>query len=261
MFRTIKKLVLSLLSILGLSFLIWVVLLLNPNMVYSNTTIVDNVSVYHNLSLDKEAEATIRKALEIISLSEIYDDQLQISLCMNDHNFYPKLHPTPGGTAYAFLNKTIIYRSKPDIKNNTAEFSWVENNYELRKYDLTYLLAHEFMHNVQHDYDSKYQILSTLGKINWKLEGHADYIAREFKNDGLLLDKIEKLLYEENQEHVGVPVFKIEDGTIQNLAYFKYALLIQYLMEEKQMDFSQICALDSDLDELYADMIEWSQTK
>jgi len=235
--------------------------MLNPNYVYSNKTHVDNITVYHNSDLEKEAESIIIDAINIISSSSIYDDQLQISLCMNDNSFYPNLHPFAGGTAYAFLNKTVIYRSQPNFMNNTAEFSWKENNYEKRKYNLTILLAHEFMHNLQHNYDPKYQITSTVGKINWKLEGHADYIARQFKNDGQLLAKIENYLFQEKQEHVGVPVFITEDGTIQNLAYYKYAIVIQYLMEEEKMNFSQICKLQTSLDELYTRMITWSQSQ
>ncbi len=100
-----------------------------------------------------------------------------------------------------------------------------------------------------------------MGKINWKLEGYAEYIAREFKNDGKLSDKIQRYLAEENKEHIGIPVFEIEDGTKQSLAYYKYALVTQYLMQEKQLNFHQICELDKYLDKIYTEMIEWSKNK
>lgn len=255
--KILKKILLSSLSILGISFLSWTIFLLNPSLSYANQTQVGQITIHHNFQLETETEQVLRAAIDIISSSSIYDKDLNIEFCLNDDKLYPNLNPLAGATAYAFLNKTVIYHSKPNFEKNTAEFKWASNNYELRKYNLTILLAHEFMHNFQYNHNPKYQITSALGKINWKLEGHADYIARSFKNDGLLKEKIDKYLQEENKEHVGVPVFILEDGTIQNLSYFKYALVIQYLTEVKQLNYDQICEDQSSLDELYAEMLEW----
>ncbi len=260
MLNIIKKIILSSLSILGISTFVWIVLLLNPNMVYSSSTQIDNVTVYHNHELEAEAKGVIQEAIKIIGTSSIYDDQIEVSMCMNDGSYYPELYPFAAATAYAFLNKTVMYNSTPSFRDNITEFSWAVNEYETRKYNLTYLLAHEFMHNVQYDYNAKYQICSTFGKINWKLEGHADYIARKFKNDGLLASKINNYLFQVKHGHKGVPVFTLEDGTIQNLSYYKYALVIQYLFEEKGMNYNQICQLETSLDMLYFDMIEWSNS-
>ena len=99
-----------------------------------------------------------------------------------------------------------------------------------------------------------------MGSLNWKLEGHAEYIAREFKGDGLLKAKIDKFLLEEQKEFKGLPVFELEDGTQQILSYYKYALAIQYLMEEKGLDFEQICSYETDLDVLFDEMIDWKNT-
>jgi len=259
--KTIKKIVISSLSILGISTLTWIILLLNPNMVYSNSTTIDNVTIYHQLELDPETSAVLTNALKIIRSSDIYDPEIEIDLCLNDHSFYPSLYPFAGATAYAFLDKTVFYNSTPRFDKNIAEFTWPINNNETRKYNLTYLIAHEFMHNVQHHYDSRYQIKSTVGKINWKLEGHADYIARQFKNDGRLKEKITKYLFEKDKEHVGVPVLSYEDGTIQNLFYYKYAVVIQYLFEERNLTFGEVCKLEEPLDQLFDEMIEWSRSE
>jgi len=259
MIKIIKRIVLSSLSILGISFLIWTVFLLNPNLSYANQTKIDNVIIYHNQELEEGTELIIRNALSIIKNADIYDKNLDIQLCLNDDKIYPKLYPFAGGTAYAFLNKTVIFASKPNFKNNYTEFSWEVNNNEVRKWNLTSLLAHEFMHNLQHNHNSSYYIKSTLGNLNWKFEGHAEYIAREFKNDNRLKYKIGTYLIEETKEHVGIPVFQLDNGTIQSLSYFKYALVIQYLMEIKELDFDKICELELPLDYLYKEMINWNE--
>lgn len=259
MIKIIKKIVLSSLSVLGISFLTWTVFLLNPTLSYANQTQIDNVLIYHNQELEEGTELIIRNALSIIENAAIYDKNLDIQLCLNDDEIYPNLYPFAGATAYAFLNKTVIYASKPSFKDNYTEFSWEINKHQSRKYNLTSLLAHEFMHNVQHNHHPNYYIKSTLGHINWKLEGHAEYIAREFKHDNRLKDKIEIYLIEEKKEHVGVPVIELNDGTIQNLSYFKYALVIQYLIEIKTLAFDEICELEIPLDDLYREMIDWNE--
>lgn len=262
MLRVIKKIILSSVSILGISFLFWIVFLLNPNLSYANKTQFGMVAVYHNNALDEQTEALIDAAIHIIKDSELYDNEISIQLCLNDDSIYPNLYPFAGGPmAYAMLNKTIVKNCKIQFDENVVETQWEVNNNELRTFNLTWLLAHEFMHNLQYHAKSNYVMTSTLGKINWKLEGHAEYISRQFKNDGKLKEKISKFLEEQKKEHNGLPVFELDDGTRQIFSYFKYALVIQYLIEEKEMDFNQICDDERNLDKLYSEMIEWVENK
>ncbi len=256
--KTMIKIVLSAMSILGISFLIWLVFLLNPSLSYAEQTQFGQITVYHNQDLMEGTGLILQDAIDIIKRADIYDESLRIQLCLHDDKLYPKLFPFAGGTAYAFFTKAVVYASEPNFQDNSASFKWEVNNYELRKYNLTRLLAHEFMHNVQYYHDPSYQILSTLGAINWKLEGHAEYISREFKNDGLLKDKIAKYLLEEGKEHVGFPVFTLADGTIQILPYFKYALVIQYLMEIEGLNFDQIASLEPAIDKPFEEMMKWN---
>lgn len=259
MLKTLRKILLSSLSILGVSFTCWVVLLLNPSLAYSNSTSFESVMVYHNTQLSPEMGAVLNKAVDLVRSSEIYHNDFHFTLCMNEDAFYPNLYPFAGATAYAFLDKAVFYHGTPNFERDRLEFKWEINNFEPREFELSTLIAHEFMHNLQQDFDAKYYVLSTLGKLNWKFEGHAEYIAREFKNDGQLKTKITKFLIEEKREYVGIPVFELEDGTIQNLSYFKNALVVQYLMEEKGINFKEVCDLEIGLDQLYSEMIEWSE--
>lgn len=257
MFNTIKKVLLSSLSILGICSIVWLCLFLNPNYLYANSTTIENVTIHHNKDLAPEASVIVNNALEIIKSSALYDKDFSIDFCLNDNAIYPKLHPLASGIAYAFLNKTVIYASQPDFENNLATYTWEINNNEFRKYNLTALIAHEFMHNFQYHHNPNYYNTTTFGKLNWKFEGHADFISRKFKNDDLLIDKITFYLKEEKKEHVGIPVFTLSDGTIQILTYFKYALVVQYLLEEKEMSFQQLCDSERPLDEVYNDMLIW----
>jgi len=260
MIKTIKKVILGSLSILGISTLIWTVFLLNPSLSYANQTKFDKVTVFHNQDLDSGTELVLKNAMEIIKRSALYDEQYHIELCLNDDTIYPNLHPFVGGPlAYALFNKTIIKNCSPKFDKNLAEAQWEINENELRKFDLTYLLAHEFTHNLQFHKNVNYVISTTLGNINWKLEGHAEYIARGFKQDGKLSSKIDKYLIEESNKHIGIPVFEIEDGTKQSLSYYKYALVVQYLLEIKKLDYNQICELETSLEEIFVEMVKWHE--
>ena len=255
--KTIKKVIISLLSVLVICCLLWSVLFFNPNLLYANQTHFGKVTIFHNQKLDERTEVVIKDVIELLKSSELYDKNLNIQLCLNDNKIYPIFHITHGQpVAYSIFNKTIIKNGKIKFNENVAEVQWPGTN-ELRKYNLTMLLAHEFTHNLQRNANFFYVLRTGLGKINWKLEGNADYISRGFKNDGRLKDKIEKYLIEENNEHNGLPAIKDEFGSYLTKGYYKYALIVQYLIEIKKMNFNQICELDTNVHEIYSEMLDW----
>lgn len=255
--KFIKRIVLSSLSVLGIGFSFWMIMFLNPELVYAKSHRVENVTIHYNHDLEAGTEEVIKNALEIIRTSTLFDENIEIELCLNDDTFYPKLHPLAGGIAYTIFNKAILNDCRPKFDENIAENRWRINDFQLRKSDLTWLLAHEFNHVLQWDKHTSWVLKNTLGKISWKLEGHSEYISRKFKDDGLLKEKIDFLMLEFAKEHVGIPVFELEDGTIQNLAYFKYGLVFQYLTEQENLSFAQVLDDQRTLTEVYAAMLTW----
>ena len=259
MIKTIKKVLLSALSVLGVSVLIWVMVALNPNWVYAHETQVDFVTIHHNNDLEEGTVEVVNAAISIIEKSELYHEKIRLDLCLNDDSWYPRVNPLVGKPlGYAMVDKTVLYACETNFKENLATTEWAINNYELRRFDLTYLIAHEFTHNLQNDFDFGYVFKSTFGKINWKLEGHADYVSRKFRDDGKLREKITRLLEEEHKEHTGLPVFDLEDGTKQILSYFKYSLMVQYLYEVENLSYDEICADQRSLNEVYDAMNDWN---
>ncbi len=261
MIRTIKRVFLASISVLGVSLLVWVLVALNPNWVYAHETKVDFVTIYHDDALRAEADGIVRSALEIIKSSDLYNEDISIDLCLNDNRFYPKIHPLVGAPlAYAMLDKTVLSNCKINFAENRVETQWSANNYELRKFDLTWLLAHEMTHNLQNNVDFLYVLKTAFGSINWKLEGHAEYVSRAYKDDGKLKERIAKLKVEEGKEHIGFPVMKLEDGTMQILSYLKYAIAIQYMHEVENLDYTQICNDQRSLDDIFLEIHAWHKT-
>lgn len=258
--KSIKKVLLSSISILGLSCLIWVLLILNPSWSYANKTQFDIVTVYHNNNLEQQTKDVIIDAIALIKKSPLFNEKIRIDLCLNDDKLYPKLNPMVGQPyAYANLNKTVFKNCDVKFDENILETRWEVNKFEHRKFDLTTVLAHEFTHNLQYKTDFWYVVSGPLGKRNWRLEGHAEFVSLDFSGDGLLKEKVANYVIEETKEHAGLPVFNREDGTKQIFSYYKYALVYQYLTEVKGMNYKQICNLETDLTTLYADMVDWSK--
>lgn len=251
--KLLKKGILSLFSLLGLSVLFWIVVMLHPGIVYANSTQFGQVTVYHDQPLEAETGKVLENALAIMKKSDLYREDISIQLCLNDGSFYPELHPLRGGLAYAFLNKSVIYGSKPDFAEGTSSFQWKINHNELRKADLTWLLAHEFTHNLQWNLDW----LFVMKYDFWKGEGYAEYISRQWQNDGKLREKIQQYEDAKNQKHKGIPVFILNNGTIQTQSYFQYAIMTQYLIEQQGMDWDQICKDERTMDEVYSEMLAW----
>ncbi|MEM9546779.1 MAG: collagenase [Bacteroidota bacterium] len=258
MLKTFKRVVLGSLSVLGISLVIWILIALNPNWVYAHQTEIEFITVFHDEELQEGTEQVLYSAIDLIKESALYHKDITIDLCLNDNSFYPKINPLVRlATAYAMLDKTVLRDCSPNFSANRIETKWAVNNHEKRKFDLTWLLAHEFTHNLQYDYDTYYMINSTLGKINWRLEGHAEYISRAYKNDGLLAEKIDYYLHEKEKEYSGLPVVKLENGTLQVLSYLKYATMIQYMMEVEKFSFQQIIDDNREESDVYTAMLAW----
>lgn len=240
MVKSLKKIILSLCSIFGLSILFWVIFLMNPSLSYAHQTTFEKITVHHNQELAPETAEILARAYEKIKFSALFDPNMQIQLCMNDGTRYPNLHPLAGGLAYSFLNISVLYRSTPLFHENRASFAWEENGGETRYYDLVELLAHEFTHNLQGEKDWAHALKYDV----WKIEGYAEYVARQERlKSKSLKEHIHILLQEEAKTHVGIPRVLLEDGTGWTLSYYRYCLLVQYLIEEKGMNYPQI--LDS----------------
>lgn len=256
MIKNIKRILLGALSVLLLSTLVWVLVLLNPSWSYAHQTNFGPITVHHNQGLAPAMENILHDAIEIIKQSELYTEDFKVDLCMNDGSRFPEFHPFSGGLAYAFLDKAVFYNAKPDFTNNRALNTNPGPNQVHKTSNLTWLLAHEFTHNLQFNWN----VLFPLSYEFWQQEGYAEYISRQWKNDGLLPEKIEILVKESAKDRQGFPVvFLNPDGTTQLLSYYKYGLMVQYLFEVEGLTFESLGDDKRSFEEVYEKMINWSR--
>ncbi|MBS2212722.1 collagenase [Carboxylicivirga mesophila] len=254
--RILIKFIVTLISLLVVFFATYAILFFNPSLSYSNKTQLGQVTIYHNLELEEKTSDIINAAIELTKSSELYDESMPIKLCFNDDNIYPHLYPMDSTPAFALSNAVILKKGDYQFNKNLVVVYYEENDF-YQHLDLTWLLAHEFTHSLQFNADLDYMKKTTRGKINWKVEGYAEYISRNYKGDGRLKEKIDDYLVKSKNGQDPVKIIVDNDGTKQVHSYNKYGLMVQYLMEVKDMDYFKICEFEISRDQVFLEMMEW----
>ena len=175
-----KKLFLRISLLIFLTLTSLVVILLFPQLSYGKATQFEQITIYHNQSLNPEYESILAESLRLIQQAEIYDSDFTIDLCLDDGSFYPNIMRKIKGDAfgYGYANKAVIA-----CEINFEEDAAWRNG---KNWGLTQLIAHEMLHCYQfHDIG-----FSTLNTPFWKLEGYPEYVLKKIP----LEEGYEKLL-------------------------------------------------------------------
>ena len=252
--KLIKKFLIGSFSLIGISFIVWLVLLLNPSLMYANQTKVGKVRIHHNQPLAPEMKAVVAQSIEIVKRSELYDADKNIDLCLNDGKYINLLKQlSDGGVAATLLNNVGIFE---DINpaENYAYWHWETNRNELRKWHLAELIAHEMTHVYQYN-QNKFMPLQI---DNWKVEGYAEYMSRV--NRGDLKTNVLRLIEEEQKTTKGLPWVVFEDGTGSPTYYFQNWLMMEYMMTIKSMTYLEVAADKTALEVVKNEMIEWAKS-
>lgn len=253
--KKLLKRLLGIFSIFGISFLTWVAILLNPSFVYAHQTTVGKVIIHHNQALPDGLDERLEEGFALVEKSALYDPSYNIHLCMNDGHIYAKLvswYKGPG-IAYTLLDNVAL-NTDISVRGNYAEWQWEINNGVSRRWKLNELIAHEFTHAYQYNYAVK----MALQQPFWKVEGYAEYIARQDR--GKLTDNIDKYLKAKQEETGNWDWITFEDGTGVSYLYLKSWLLVQYLMEEEGLSFEQLLADEREMETVEIAMQKWEET-
>ncbi|MEJ7830179.1 MAG: hypothetical protein WKF91_18360, partial [Segetibacter sp.] len=148
-------------------------IILKPTLTYANKTTHNIYIIYHNKALDQALKTRLDQAIQLVSTSELYNQNLKLDICLNDGSKYPEIVATLGGRAFArgFYDKVVLF-GKADFQNNFVEL----NRY---KWNLTQLLAHEMTHCFQFDKRGFCKSKPIANIANWKWEGYPEYVARQ----------------------------------------------------------------------------------
>ena len=231
--QTIRKWVTRLLAtgILSVGMLVGIVL--NPAVLYANQTVVNHHTVYHNAPLNESFLSSFWDAFNSIEKSSLYNEEVELEICLDDGSFYPVLMEKLQGRAFGwgFYNKVVL-RGEANYQANTVEI----NRY---KWNLTQLIAHEATHCLQFINFGLWQSNPIADYPDWKWEGYAEYVARDAIDQRNLVKNITRKIKQGQTDPDGWAI-TFSDGTIAPRSYYQSWLLMHYCLDVKEMNYQTL---------------------
>lgn len=224
--------------ILGIG-LIYLSILIYPNLLFANHYDYKNYEIYSDNPIPENIENVLDDAINRIEFSELYDpnENFRLYLCNDNWRFYFFTRNNNAGGVVNFIISGNIFIRENDVANNEIipPKSWRNS---LVDRPLSYFISHETIHSLQRKYD-RFLILTTPVEI---IEGYAEYIAKRKTNnlDALISD------YRANSSTMNP----------KNGLYDKYNLYVHYLIEKKGYNFERIINEQPDIEKTLSELIE-----
>jgi len=207
----------------------FVLLLSFPQLLFAHQATYKNFRVYSREPLDQSINAVLDKAEARLAMSPINDDTVKPKVFLtNSYGFYRGLSLNIGwnsfGKGYALLPTSNVFINKSDAARDTVFRDAPTNNAR----SLSGVIAHEVTHLLIR---KRYGYWRNVIMPAWKKEGYAEYVAGG-----------STLSYEE-----GVKMWKNnpKDGT--GYQYFKYHMLVKYLLEQEKISVDDLFNRDFDV--------------
>src|SRR4029077_4471568 len=204
-------------------------LLIFPQILFAHEISYGNVAVYSREPLDQNIDAVLDKAEARLASSEINTEEVKPKIFLtNGFRLYSVLSLYVGGNSfgkgYPLLPTNNIFINKTDVARDLVLRKAPANN----ERSLSGVIAHETTHLLIR---RRYGYWRNLIMPTWKKEGYAEYVAGG-----------STLAYE-----TGVKMWKQnpKDGT--GYQYFKYYMLVKYLLEQDKLSVDDLFNRDFDL--------------
>ena len=204
-------------------------LLIFPQVLFAHEISHGNAAVYSREPLDQNIQAVLDKAEARLATSEINTQEVKPKIFFtNGFKLYSFLSLYIGGNSfgkgYPLLPTNNIFINQTDVANDLVLRRAPANN----ERSLSGVIAHETTHLLIR---KRYGYWRNFTMPTWKKEGYAEYMAGG-----------STLAYE-----TGVKMWKEnpKDGT--GYQYFKYYMLVKYLLEQDKLSVDDLFNRDFDL--------------
>lgn len=255
--KAIKKIIASLtvVTVVILSGLITITL--SPQMLFAKKLEHQAFTIYASADTDLD-ETHFRKRLDeayaLIERSELHDEDFHFEILLTHNHFFNDIEDLRGKGAIGQATAGYTTIKVPVVSKE--DYAWGNSG----KAPLTWLLAHEMIHNLQ---ANKYGLLN-LSPIKhppfWKLEGYPEYIARQNQlnaNDYSLRSEVqryEKLVAASDDMDV-----EVTEGHFVPFYYYKGRVMIEYLIDVKGMTYDEILKDNTSEEAIYQEVLQWSK--
>jgi hypothetical protein len=208
--------------------LAYVFLLSFPQALFGYEISHHNFTVYSREPLDPNVHAVLDRVEARLLGSGIHDESLKPRIFISDsHGLYRLLSLNVGGNSFAkgylALPTSNIFVNKSDVAHDLV-FRDAQAD---RQRSLSGVIAHEVTHLLVRE---KFGYMRNLMLPAWKQEGYSEYVA-----GGTLLD------YE-----TGVRKWKEQPSNDAGYRYFKYYMLVKYLIDVRKLSVEDVFTRDFD---------------
>lgn len=209
--------------------LAYVLLLCFPQVLFGHQVSSGNLTVYSRAPLDQNMNAVLDRVQQRLAASSINGTEVKPKIFLtNSLRFYSTLSLYIGGNSfgkgYGVLNTNNIFINKSDTANDLVFRNAPDDNQR----SLSGMIAHEITHLLIR---KRYGYWRNLTMPTWKKEGYAEYVA-----GGATLD------YE-----TGVRMWKTNPRNGASYQYFKYYMLVKYLLEHDPLSVDDLFTRNFDL--------------
>ena len=215
----------------------FILLLSFPQLLFAHEVSYKNFTIYSQTPLDQNVYAVMDKVEARLATSPLKNDEVKPKiLLVNSFRLYQGLslyiRANSFGKGYAMLPTSNVFINKSDLAKDLVYRNAPANN----ERSLSGVIAHETTHLLIR---KRYGYLRNLTMPTWKKEGYAEYIAGG-----------STLSYE-----TGVKMWKEnpKDGT--GYQYFKYYMLVKYLLEQEKISVDDLFNRDFDVASLEAKVL------
>lgn len=212
-------------------------LLCFPQVLFAHQVEHHNFKVYSREPLDQNIHAVLDRVEARLAATGVNDPTLKPRIFIADrHGLYALLSLYVGSKSfakgYAALPTDNIFVNKCDVARDTVFRNAQTDN----ERSLSGVIAHEVTHLLVR---RKLGYVRNLRLPTWKQEGYSEYIA-----GGSLLDY-----------QTGVQRWKEKPNDDARYRYFKYYMLVKYLLDTKQLSIDDVFNRSFDVPALEAEVL------
>jgi hypothetical protein len=209
--------------------LAYLLLLCFPQVLFGHQISSGNLTVYSREPLDQNIYTVLDRVQQRLATSPINSPDVKPKIFLtNSFRFYSTISLYIGGNSfgkgYAALNTNNVFINKSDAANDVVLRNAPTQNQRI----LSGVIAHEITHLLIR---KRYGYWRNLTMPTWKKEGYAEYVA-----GGSTLD------YE-----TGVRMWRANPRNGTGYQYFKYYMLVKYVLEHDKLSVDDLFNRDFDM--------------
>jgi hypothetical protein len=211
-----------------------------PQVLFAHSVSTEGITLYSHTPLPPEAAECVKRAAALLQQSELAvpGRRERVFIC-NSPWLFQFFKPTAGGFAYSVPLTDNVFVAEADFTTDVAR--WSAPKYNTRS--LSSVIAHEITHGlIRH----RLGLMRGILLPDWVDEGYAEYVAGESS-----FPEAEGLRRLTSGERDPSPAYR----------YFEYRQMVRYLLEAKQLSFTQAVSKASDAASVEQEMRRWLQTR